>query len=36
VLVRVPNEFYGIDVSTSHSHIDEIESILARMKKCTK
>ena len=35
VLVRVPNEFHGINVYTSH-HIDKIEYILAWMEKYTK
>ena len=35
VLVRVPNEFHGINVYTSH-HIEKIEYILAWMEKYTK
>jgi len=35
VLVRVPNEFHGINVYTSH-HIDKVEYILAWMEKYTK
>jgi acylaminoacyl-peptidase len=35
VLVRVPNEFHGINVYTSH-HIDKIEYILAWMEKYAK
>jgi dipeptidyl aminopeptidase/acylaminoacyl peptidase len=35
VLVRVPNEYHGINVYTSH-HIDKIEYILGWMEKYTK
>ena len=35
VMVRVPNEFHGINVYTSH-HIDKIEYILAWMEKYTR